>query len=220
LQFDRLDTDLNLAIFDPSGQPVAYSASFDNNYELVEFNAEMSGTYKIGVIKARADEYSNYLGIAWVKDATYLPDLRNQGGWVTIFYVRNDGAAFQNVTIQYFDVNGNPTPWGSDVCALAPNQWCWIPVNDGPRIPAGTTGSAIVGSGEQVSLVAVHHHTSPEAWSAWTGINGPAIYAYSPLVYKNWYSINTQLYIQNTGSSSTNVTVEFKANSGSSCTQT
>lgn len=156
------------------------------------------------------------------RGSVYLPDLRNQSGWVTTFYVRNDSTAFQIVTIQYFDVYGNPTPWGSDVCALNPNQWCWIPVNndDGPRIPAGTTASATVGSIGDVSVVAVHHHSGPEAWSAYTGISGPTMNVYSPMIFKNWYGMNSQLYIQNAGPSSTNVTVEFKANSGSSCTQT
>ena len=66
-----LKTDLNLLIFDPDGQPLnavgGYSASWDNNYEIVEFMSYKSGVYKIGVYKASADETSNNLGIAWMK---------------------------------------------------------------------------------------------------------------------------------------------------------
>lgn len=74
--FDRLDTDLHLGVLDPNGQwvPGAWSASWDNNYELVEFVAPRTGTYRIAVYKERADEPSNYLGIALVRlHRVYIP---------------------------------------------------------------------------------------------------------------------------------------------------
>ncbi len=74
--FDRLDTDLHLGVRNPDGEWVsgAWSASWDNNYELVEFAAPKTGTYQIAVYKTRADEDSNYLGIALVRlHRVYLP---------------------------------------------------------------------------------------------------------------------------------------------------
>lgn len=74
--FDRLDTDLHLGALDPDGQwaPGAWSASHDNNYELIEFVAPKSGTYRIAVYKTRADEASNFLGIAFVRlRRVYIP---------------------------------------------------------------------------------------------------------------------------------------------------
>lgn len=74
--FDRLDTNLQLGVFDPDWQLVhgAWSASWDNNYELVEFVAPKSGTYRIAVYKERADESSNFLGIALVRlPRVYIP---------------------------------------------------------------------------------------------------------------------------------------------------
>lgn len=74
--FDRLDTDLHLGALDPDGQwaPGAWSASHDNNYELIEFVAPKSGTYRIAVYKTRADETSNYLCIAFVRlHRVYIP---------------------------------------------------------------------------------------------------------------------------------------------------
>jgi len=74
--FDRLDTDLDLRIKDPNNQYVsnASSQSWDNNYEMVEFVAPQTGEYKIAVRKARADEPSNYLGIAFVRlHRVYIP---------------------------------------------------------------------------------------------------------------------------------------------------
>lgn len=77
--FDRLDTDLDLRIRAPNGQYIsgASSLSFDNNYEMVQFIAPQAGQYRIVVRKHRADEYSNYLGVALVRIRlpyrSYLP---------------------------------------------------------------------------------------------------------------------------------------------------
>jgi hypothetical protein len=57
--------------------PGAFSASWDNNYELVDFNATQTGLYRIAVYKAQArnNETINYVGIALVKAMykVYLP---------------------------------------------------------------------------------------------------------------------------------------------------
>lgn len=74
--FDRLDTDLDLRIEDPSNQYIAdvNSLSWDNNYEMVEFVASQTGEYKIAVRKVRADEPANYLGIAFARlYRVYIP---------------------------------------------------------------------------------------------------------------------------------------------------
>jgi hypothetical protein len=77
--FDRLDTDLHMGVqyYDNGAWhwvSGAWSASWDNNYELVEFVAPETGTYRIAVYKERADEPSNYLGIAFVRlHRVYLP---------------------------------------------------------------------------------------------------------------------------------------------------
>ena len=74
--FDRLDTDLDLRIKDPNNQYMSgvNSLSWDNNFEIVEFVAPQSGVYKIAVRKVRADEPSNYLGIAFARlHRVYIP---------------------------------------------------------------------------------------------------------------------------------------------------
>ena len=79
--FDRLDTDLNLGVQYYNGSwwewvPGAWSASWDNNYELVEFVATETGSYRIAVQKAHVynNETSNFVGIALLKlHRVYLP---------------------------------------------------------------------------------------------------------------------------------------------------
>jgi subtilisin family serine protease len=78
--FDKLSTDLNVGIMAPDGTflPSAWSASYDNNYELVppagdrganggEIMLPQTGTYRIAVARVHWDEESNYLGVAWTK---------------------------------------------------------------------------------------------------------------------------------------------------------
>jgi hypothetical protein len=65
--FTRLDTDLDLRVRGPGNRSRAYSTSWDNNYEMVQFLAPQTGQYTIQVAKIRADEDTNYLGIALVR---------------------------------------------------------------------------------------------------------------------------------------------------------
>jgi len=65
---DQPGTDLDLKIDGPNGNLVASSESYDNTFELVDFIAPITGTYKIRIYKDRfADSYT-YLGWAWHKE--------------------------------------------------------------------------------------------------------------------------------------------------------
>jgi hypothetical protein len=74
---DPLSTDLDLVIFDPNGSgpvPNGYSASHDNSYELVDFIAEKTGVYNVGVYKRSSSELINWIGLAWTRmHQVYLP---------------------------------------------------------------------------------------------------------------------------------------------------
>ncbi len=100
---------------------------------------------------------------------TYLPDLRNKDGWVSRVYVRNDGEHARTVSVEFHDASGNPTT--TSECALRPNEWCVLPVDQGGRIPSGAVGSAIVSCAGDASAVAVHVHA--QGVSAYTGLRSP-----------------------------------------------
>ena len=59
--------DLDLRILDRSGVVVATSASYDNNYEIVEFKPLTSGIYRLQVYKYRCSLTPKWLGWAWEK---------------------------------------------------------------------------------------------------------------------------------------------------------
>jgi hypothetical protein len=210
--YDRLDTDLQFGVIDPDGQwvPGAWSASWDNNYELVDFTAPKTGKYKLAVYKERADEDSNYLGLAWVKDATYLPDVRgNYEGWTSRFRIRNDGTQPRAFVVTFY--NGTvsipiPTP-----PVLNPNQvWSF---NAATYVGSNFVGSAIVDGGEDASVVV--KTTGSEEVTGYGGFQpgsglgyaatGSTLYA--PYIYKHYYHWHTFLRVQNTGGTSTDVTV-------------
>lgn len=222
---DRLDTDLNLTVYGPDGTLVGYSASWDNNYELVEFTAPRTGQYTIGAYKASSSESYNYLGMAWVKDAIYAPDLRNQNGWYSDVYIRNGGPVARNVTIYWFDSNGNPTPRGQDTCALNPNQQCFLPVNLNDRIPSGTTGFAIVDGGEDVTLTVDMVKNSRTEVANYTGVlqNGSSgslgweqagSVLYAPALKHSYAGRSSMLQLANPGPQATYVYVDFYRDDG------
>jgi hypothetical protein len=81
--YDRLDTNLNMGAQKLNGSwswvPGAWSASYSNNYEFIEFVAPSSGNYRIAVYKASANETLNSLGIALVRlHRVYLPLILNK----------------------------------------------------------------------------------------------------------------------------------------------
>jgi hypothetical protein len=219
---DQLYADLDLRVYRPNGSEKTASFGGLNNFEIVEFTADETGTYDVRVQRWSWSTDYEQMGIAWTKDATYLPDLRNQDGWASEFYVRNNGAQPRNVTIHYFDANGNPTPKVSDVCYLNQNQECWIPVSDPNhnRIPAGTSGSAIVGGGEDVSVVVETQKNGVTERTNYTGIlpdggsgslgweeTGPVLYA--PVIKRSYGSRSSTIRLTNVGSQATTVWVDF-----------
>lgn len=62
--FDRLDTNFDLRIFTDGNTEVISSTTIKNNYEIVEFVAPATTTYRIAVKKEAATESTNSLGIA------------------------------------------------------------------------------------------------------------------------------------------------------------
>ncbi len=62
---DPLQSDLDLYIYDPSGNLVTSSISFDANYEIVEFTAASTGNYRARATASRFDGTNEYVGFAY-----------------------------------------------------------------------------------------------------------------------------------------------------------
>ncbi|MGH8655880.1 MAG: PPC domain-containing protein [Gammaproteobacteria bacterium] len=57
-------TDLDLTILRPRGGAVGSSTSFDNNYEIVEFTAPVTGAYTARITNIRASVGMEFIGLA------------------------------------------------------------------------------------------------------------------------------------------------------------
>lgn len=62
---DPLQSDLDLYILDPNGNTVAFSTSYDNSYEIVEFTPTVTGVYTARVQQYRFEGSYEYLGFAY-----------------------------------------------------------------------------------------------------------------------------------------------------------
>jgi len=62
---DPLQSDFDLIIYDPNGERVEVSSSYDNNYEIGQFTAEMNGNYQAKVVLYRFDSSSERLALAY-----------------------------------------------------------------------------------------------------------------------------------------------------------
>jgi hypothetical protein len=159
-------------------------------------------------------------GFVWSEDLTYLPDLRNLSDEVSEFSVLNIGTTYRNVTIYYFDANGNSTPKVSEVCALSPNELCQIQVNQ-LRIPYGTIGSAVVDGGRDVIAIArTWHDDELTVYNGIAGADGTPGWEqtsstlYVPVVKNDWYDRYSSIEVVNAGNASTNVYARFYEHTG------
>ena len=72
---NAVPNDYDLDIFNDQGDLVAWSASWDNTYEIAEFTGVPGALYTVRVVKDSGNE-TGYYGIAWtVRDNSLLSDL-------------------------------------------------------------------------------------------------------------------------------------------------
>jgi hypothetical protein len=92
----RPSADLDLRVLDPNGNTVAWSLSWDNTFEIVDFTPRISGNYRIRVTKYRCNQSPRYIAWAWWQDQ-----------WITV-----DGMGWEGegAGLDVYDINGNGTP--------------------------------------------------------------------------------------------------------------
>lgn len=77
---DPLQADLDLYMLNPSNATIAYSISYDNNYEILEFTPSVSGNYIAMVNKWRFDGTSEYYGLAY----DFMPPPARQRSYLSL----------------------------------------------------------------------------------------------------------------------------------------
>jgi hypothetical protein len=187
---------------------------------MVEFSAPITGKYTIAVYNQReSQDDPNYIGIAWTKQATYLPDIReNYNGWSSKIYIRNDSPTDRYVSMVLFNSNGS----GAGSVGFGPIPANYLFVLDLSFFQS-FNGSAIINASEDISVVVENVNTnvatnyagilaSDQGGNPDWGQVSTTLYA--PTIKYNHYGRYTDLYIQNTGTSSTNITVAYYDDNG------
>ena len=67
----KLKLDLDLKIFDKNGTQVGYSGSWDNSYEVAEFDATPGETYQVRIRRWSGTDWTWY-GLAWTVTGSLL----------------------------------------------------------------------------------------------------------------------------------------------------
>ncbi len=217
--------DLDLRVYTPGYSPFP-STSVSNNYELVDFTAPESGRYEIAVTKysggTEDEEAWNQLGVALVKDATYLPHLSNKPDsdpYQTEVFVRNEGAEPRTVTINYADPTGAFVT--SEQFLMQPNEVGYVPTYLNGRVPAGGRGSAIIDGGEDLAVQLVNVRTADGAVPFTADSLTPAALGGSvlraPLLYANNSTWHSDFVVYNPHAQADQVCVTYDALIGYGC---
>lgn len=216
---DALDVNYNLRVYyrNPNNTLtfVSSSDSTYNNYELVDFVAPSSGTYEIHVYHASGNEASNSVGIAWVKDSSYLPDLRNNNaGWNSTFFARNGDAETDSIRINYYLANGGLTFKTYDIWNLVSSSMGGASAAYA-TIPSGASGSGITARGQSGDFLVESIH--PQGLTNYVGVASaggeawmtPGATLYIPAVKHAYFGRSGHIHVFNPGPQSVTVTPYF-----------
>lgn len=136
------------------------------------------------------------------------------GSYDAAFYLQNTSASSANITISFYDSDGNLTHSMPDTLGAHASKGYWLP--DIASLPNGWAGGAVVLSSQNIVGVGRPHVGSQV--TTYAGSNYSIIGTqYLPMVFRDAFggSYDAALYLQNTHSANTaNVTLEFYDDGG------
>lgn len=152
--------------------------------------------------------------IKFVRHATYAPDVRYGSGWTSTVTLRNNGGGYSRSNINFLNSSGTV------VCQVIPHLWA----NQSNSYSCNNSGvvSAIVDGSQDLS-VSIITQRSDRAYGG-SGMNpgttgDPAVEytattLYAPALYHNAWGYNSTIFVQNTGSTTANVTLYLIGRTG------
>lgn len=144
------------------------------------------------------------------------------GSYDSALYVQNIGPSTANITIKFYDANGDLTCTKQDTVAVLASKGYWIPTitcNTG-SLPSGWSGNAVVTSNQNIIAVG-RPHLGTEVMT-YNGSTSGDLANYIPMLFNNAFgSYNSAFYVQNLDPTNLAlVTVKFYDASGNlSCTR-
>lgn len=144
------------------------------------------------------------------------------GSYDSALYVQNVGSSIANITISFYDANGDLSCTKQDTVAVLASKGYWLPTitcSTG-SLPAGWSGNAVVTSNQNIIAVG-RPHLGTEVMT-YNGSKSGDLANYIPMLFNNAFgSYNSAFYIQNLDPTNLAlVTVKFYDASGNlSCTR-
>ena len=171
------------------------------------------------------NEVMTYDGFTGGSLVSYIPMLFNNtwGSYNSAFYIQNVHDTYTaNVTIKYYDNNGNLKCTKSDTIKPLASKGYWVPsaTCDTGSLPDGWVGGVVVTSDQPIVGVGRPHIGTQV--TTYNGFTGGTINSYIPMLFNNaWGSYNAAFYLQNTASNDAHVTIKYYSSVGTlNCTQT
>ena len=132
----------------------------------------------------------------------YLPYLDHSSGRTSSITIRNNTTSTQRVRITYIRTDGSTVSSRNNNSLPANATWTINP-------PSRFNGAALIESSGYVSAVVLQGRTRPYAIDSYTGIENPTNTVHVPLLQRDNSSWRSDIYIQNTSSSTPVVNVNF-----------
>lgn len=155
---------------------------------------------------------------------TYVPDFRNQNGWISNLFVRNDDYKTQEITLIYRNQSGYVVQ--VEAVQLPPNAFAYFRSDQDGRMPANEIGTVEISSnGEYGGAFSVlvkqekldYSYNNPNAFGSYNGTSQPSTEVHIPIIHKNNYSWSSFVYIQSLMDTDTTFSIDFKPVTGTSC---
>jgi hypothetical protein len=166
-------------------------------------------------------EVTTYNGFSNGSLTMYVPMLFNQsfgGSYNSALYIQNVDPNFPaNITIKYYDNDGNLSCTTNDVITPLSSRGYWVPSES--CLPLGWVGGVVVTSDRDIVAVGRPHIGSQI--TTYNGFSDGSLKMYVPMLFKEAYGIyNSALYVQNVDSGNiADITIEyFDSNGNLSCT--
>jgi murein DD-endopeptidase MepM/ murein hydrolase activator NlpD len=185
----------------------------------------------VAVRTEKSDEVMAYTGISWYNEQTgwgitgtriyaptvfWAPGWPNQEWYATI-HVQNSGEATADVSITYYDSNGNEV----GDCAVSGDpipgygKRDYTPEACAEALGGHYYGAAYISSDQDLAVVVTQEDTINGRASQYNAFSSGAQTLYIPNVMANWYDWTSSFTVQNVGSDSARIEVHYHVEEGS-----
>ena len=226
---DILKSDLTLTVVDENGSVVQSIPNSEvDNYEIADFVSRMTGVFRVRIgLRPNSWISSNsgeHIGLAWIKDATYVPNVRKgENGYTTLIYAQNIGTGARDIEFHSATPSGSNALGNAWVTCLSVPPLGTCRVDAAMLLPNDAIGSVVVSGSEDVSVTMAHMRTSPtNVRGSLLGIPTSRIRdnSYLPWVMKSLATASglssSAIMIRNVSGANRNFNIEFTPYPGTS----